>query len=102
MGNPVPGAVVGEVYNPSYNINAADTDLPTASVPPVGPLSYTSSDPGVVSVDPTTGVATMAGAGTATITVVDTGNNLTDTTLFTVAATAPVPTKLTVEYTLAT
>lgn len=95
MGTPVTGAMVGQKYNPTVT----ESNPSTPSIPPIGPLFYTTSNPSVVGVDQTTGVATMMAPGTASVTVVDQGNNLTDSVAFTVAA--QTATALDLEYTLA-
>lgn len=43
---------------------------------PVGPVSYTSSDPSIATVDSATGLVTAVAAGTVTITGTDAGNGL--------------------------
>ena len=55
-------------------------------VPPIGPVSYTSSDPTIASVDPVTGIATGVAAGTVTITGTDAGNGLNASDTLTVTA----------------
>lgn len=45
-------------------------------VPNVGPLTYSSSDPTIATVDPSTGQGTTVAAGTATISGSDAGDNL--------------------------
>jgi hypothetical protein len=98
MGSPVTNAVVGQTYNPSV----VESNSTTPSIPPIGPLVYASDNTAVVTVDPTTGVATMVEAGTANASVIDQGNSLTDSVAFTVvAATPPVADKLTLNFTLA-
>lgn len=47
-----------------------------SELPPVGPVSYASSDPNVATVDPTSGLITAVAPGVATITGTDTGNGL--------------------------
>jgi hypothetical protein len=97
MGSPVTNAVVGQTYNP----NVVESNPTTPSIPPIGPLVYASDNTAVVTVDPTSGVATMVAAGTANVSVIDQGNSLTDTVAFTVAAvTPPVATTLVLNYTL--
>jgi len=44
---------------------------------PVGPVSYSSSDATIATVDPASGLITAIAAGTATITGTDAGNGLT-------------------------
>lgn len=97
MGSPVSNAIVGQTYNPSV-VESNPTD---PSIPPIGPLAYTSDNTAIVTVDPTGGVATMVAPGTANVSVIDQGNSLTDTVAFTVAAAPPVATTLTLNYTLA-
>ena len=45
-------------------------------LPPVGPVSFSSSDDTIATVDPTSGLVTAVAAGTATITGTDAGNGL--------------------------
>jgi hypothetical protein len=98
MGTPVTNAVVGQAYNPSV----VESNATTPSIPPIGPLAYVSDNTAVVTVDPTGGLATMVGPGTANVSVTDQGNSLTDSVAFTVvAAPPPVATALTLNYTLA-
>lgn len=98
MGAPVTGAVVGQTYNPTV----VESNATTPSIPPIGPLVYASDNTAAVTVDATSGVATMVAAGTANVSVIDQGNNLTDTVAFTVAAAGPpVATNLALSYTLA-
>jgi hypothetical protein len=47
-----------------------------AELAPIGPVSYTSSDPTIATVDPASGLITAVALGTATITGTDGGNNL--------------------------
>lgn len=47
-----------------------------AELAPIGPVSYTSSDPTIATVDPASGLITAVAAGTATITGTDAGNSL--------------------------
>jgi hypothetical protein len=97
MGSPVTNAVVGQVYNPSV----VESNASTPSIPPIGPLVFTSDNTAVVTVD-AGGIATMVGAGTANVSVVDQGNSLTDSVAFTVvAAPPPVATSLALNFTLA-
>lgn len=99
MGSPVTNAAVGQTYNP----NVVESNPTTPSIPPIGPLVYASDNTAVVTVDPTGGIATMVAPGTANVSVIDQGNNLTDTVTFTVAGTPPPPvaTTLALNYTLA-
>jgi hypothetical protein len=98
MGAPVTGAIAGQVYDPTV-VESNSTD---PSIQPIGPLVYASDTPAVATVDPNTGIATMVGAGTANISVLDKGNGLTDTVNFTVtAAPPPVATNLSLSYALA-
>lgn len=90
-------ATVGQTYNPSV----VESNATTPSIPPIGPLVYASDDTAVVTADPTTGVATIVAAGTANVSVIDQGNNLTDTVAFTVAAVVGPATALALNYTLA-
>ena len=74
----------------------------TPNIQPNGPLVYASDNTAVATVDPVTGIATMTGAGTANVSVIDQGNKLTDSVAFTVStAPPPVATALDLEYSLA-
>ena len=55
-------------------------------VPPVGAVSYVSSNPAVATVDPASGALAYVSAGTATITGTDAGNGLTASDTLTVTA----------------
>lgn len=77
---------VGNTASPSVVETAAGV-----TVAPIGPLVFASDNSSVVSVDPSTGVATGVSAGTANVSVIDQGNNLTDSVAFTVSAVAPPP-----------
>jgi uncharacterized protein YjdB len=59
-------------------------------LPPLGPVSYASSDPTIATVDPASGLITAVAAGVATITGTDAGNGLSAND--TVSDTAPVAT----------
>jgi len=97
MGSPVTNASVGQNYNPSV----VESNSTTPSIPPIGPLVFASDNTAVVTVD-AGGIATMVSAGTANVSVIDQGNNLTDTVTFTVVVVGPpVATNLTLNYTLA-
>jgi hypothetical protein len=48
-----------------------------AELAPIGPVSYSSSDPTIATVDPASGLITAVAPGTATITGLDGGNSLT-------------------------
>jgi uncharacterized protein YjdB len=48
-----------------------------AELAPLGPVSYTSSDATIATVDPASGLVTAVAAGVATITGTDSGNSLT-------------------------
>jgi len=48
-----------------------------AKLPPVGAVSFASSDATIATVDPASGLVTAVGPGTATITGTDAGNGLT-------------------------
>ena len=61
--------------------NGTGTELP-----PVGPVSFSSDNPAVATVDPTSGVATGVAPGTANISGTDGGNNLTASDVLTVSA----------------
>jgi hypothetical protein len=96
MGAPVSGSV-GNVFDPTVVESAAGVPVQT-----VGPITFASDNAAVVSVDPNTGIATCASAGTANVSALDTTNNLTDTVAFTVSAVVPPPAdKLDLEYALA-
>lgn len=43
---------------------------------PIGPVSYSSSDPTIATVDPSSGLVTAVAPGTVTITGTDAGNGL--------------------------
>ena len=98
------GKFVGAPISGHVGNTASPTVLETAAgvpVAPVGPLAYASDNTAIVTVDPTTGVATMVAPGTANVSVIDQGNGLTDTVAFTVAAAPPpIADKLTLSYTL--
>lgn len=66
-------------------------------VPPVGAVSFTSSDPAVATVDPTSGVLAYVAVGTASITGTDAGNGLTASDTLTVVAAVAVSATLTLE-----
>lgn len=100
MGVAITNATVGQTYNPAV----VESNATTPTIPPIGPLVYASDNTAVVTVDATSGVATMVAAGTANVSVLDQGNGLTDTVAFTVSAVTPPPnpaTALTLSYTLA-
>lgn len=59
-----------------------------SEVPPIGPVSYSSSDSAVATVDPVSGLVTAIAPGTVTITGTDAGNGLSASD--TVSDTAPV------------
>lgn len=67
------------------------------AVPNVGPVVYSSSDPTIATVDPSSGLVTAIAAGVATITGLDQGNSLTASD--TVSDTAPVATVATLTIT---
>jgi Big-like domain-containing protein len=60
-----------------------------AELPPIGPVSYSSSDPTIATVDPTSGLITAVAAGTVTISGLDAGNKLSASD--TVSDTPPPP-----------
>ena len=98
MGAPVTAAQVGQVYDPTV----VESNATTPSIQPIGPVVFASDNAAVVAVDPNTGIATMVAAGSANVSVLDQGNNLTDTVAFTVtAAPPPVADKVTLSYNLA-
>ena len=47
-----------------------------AKIAPIGPVTFSSSDATIATVDPATGVVTAVGPGVATITGLDSGNGL--------------------------
>lgn len=98
-GNIMGASVTGNVGN-----TASPTVVETAAgtpVAPVGPLAFASDNAAVVSVDPSTGVATLVSAGTANVSVIDQGNSLTDTVNFSVSGgITPPADKLNLTYTL--
>ncbi len=57
-------------------------------VPPVGAVTYTSDNPAVAAVDPSTGALVYVGAGTAVISASDNGNFPASDTLVVVASVA--------------
>lgn len=79
MGAPVTGAP-GNTGTPTF----AEADVNGASVAPIGPVIYASDNTAVVTVDSSTGVATLVSAGTANVSALDQGNGLTDSVAFTV------------------
>lgn len=85
-GNTLSG-IVGNTASPTFIENAADG----SAVAPIGPVSFASDNPGVVSVDATTGVATLVSPGTANVSALDSGNGLTDSVAFSVSAAPPPP-----------
>lgn len=95
-GNTLSG-IVGNTASPTFVENAADGSL----VAPIGPVVYASDNPAVVSVDANTGVATLVAPGTANVSALDQGNNLTDSVAFSVsAAPPPAAVSATLSYTL--
>lgn len=85
---------VGKTATPSVIETAAG--VPVA---PAGPLVYASDNAAVVSVDPTSGVATGVSAGSANVSVLDQGNGLSDTVAFSISLAPPPPAdKLTLDY----
>lgn len=82
MGAPVSDAIVGQTYNPT--VTESNPTVP--SISPIGPLSYISTFPLVASVNPASGVVTILTEGTTTVTVLDSGNSLTDSVVFTIPA----------------
>lgn len=61
-------------------------DAGGVAVAPVGAVTFTSDNPAVATVDPTSGIATGVTAGTANISAVDAGNSLTAADALTVTA----------------
>ena len=55
-------------------------------VPPVGAVTFTSDNAAVATVDPASGIATGVSVGTANISAIDAGNNLTASDALTVTA----------------
>lgn len=55
-------------------------------VPPIGPVTYSSSDPTVATVDPSSGVCTGVAAGSCAITGSDSGNGLSASDSLTVTS----------------
>jgi hypothetical protein len=66
-------------------------------VPPVGAVSFTSSDPAVATVDATTGALGYLTAGSTTISGMDAGNSLTASDVLTVIASVAVSATLTLQ-----
>jgi hypothetical protein len=95
MGNPVTGAP-GNTATPTFTESAADG----SSVAPIGPVQYASDNTAVVTVDASTGIATLQGAGIANVSALDTGNGLTDSVAFTVTPTTPVAVSASLNYSL--
>jgi hypothetical protein len=60
------------------------------NVKPIGPVTFTSSDATIATVDPATGAVSAVAVGTATITATDAGNSLTASDAVTVIADAAV------------
>src|ERR1700739_3808967 len=60
-----------------------------SEIAPIGPVSFTSSDPTIATVDSASGLVTAVAAGTVTITATDAGNSLTASD--SASVTAPVP-----------
>lgn len=58
---------------------------------PVGTVSYASDNTSVATVDPVTGICTGISAGTANISGVDSGTNLSASDVLTVVAAPPPP-----------
>jgi len=101
MGAPVPGAIVGQVYD----LAVVESNPTTPSIQPIGPIVYSSDNVAVVAVSTTAAgveIATVVGPGTANVSALDQGNGLTDTVAFTASpAPPPVATTLTLTATLA-
>lgn len=57
-------------------------------LPPAGPVTFSSSAPGVATVDPNSGVVTGVALGSATISGTDSANNLSASDTVTVAEVA--------------
>lgn len=95
MGAPVSGAP-GNTATPTFAEAAADG----SAVAPIGPVIFASDNTAIVSVDASTGIATLVAAGTANVSALDQGNGLTDSVAFTVTAVVPVATTATLNYTL--
>jgi hypothetical protein len=60
-------------------------------VPNAGPVTFSSDNPAVATVDPSSGVATGVSAGTANISGVDSANSLSASDVLTVTAPPPPP-----------
>ena len=103
MSNPIPSAIVGQVYK----LSVVESNATTPSIPPVGPVVYASDNPAVVAVSTDAAgseISTVIAPGTATVSALDQGNGLTDSILFTASAPPPPPppvaTTLTLDATL--
>lgn len=95
MGKPVSGTV-GQVYTPTVT----ESNPSNPSIQPIGPLVFSTDNAAIVAVDPNSGLATLASTGSANVSVLDQGNNLTDTVNFTVAPAVSPATALDLEYNL--
>lgn len=95
MGAPVSGAP-GNTATPTFS----EADANGVSVAPIGPVIFASDNTAIVSVDASTGIATLVAAGTANVSALDSGNGLTDSVAFTVTAVVPVATTATLNYSL--
>jgi hypothetical protein len=62
-----------------------ELDAQGVAVPPVGAVTFSSSNPAIATVDPTSGVATGVAPGSAVISAVDAGDNLQASDTLTVA-----------------
>jgi hypothetical protein len=103
MSNPIPSAVVGQIYK----LSVVESNATTPSIPPVGPVVFASDNPAVIAVSTDASgseIATVIAPGTATVSALDQGNGLTDSILFTASAPPPPPppvaTTLTLDATL--
>lgn len=89
---------VGETANPLFQ----EWDGPGGSgnnVPVTNPVNYTSSNPAVLTADPSTGVATAVSNGQATVTGTDSGNGLSASSDFQVGPVAQPPVSATLSFT---
>ena len=80
MGAPA-SATVGQIGTPTV----VESNSTNPSIPPVGPLAYASDTMSVATVDPVSGFVTPVAAGLANISVLDTGNGLSDSVPVTVS-----------------
>ena len=101
IGGSMPGNTISGVVGNTATPHFSEADASGNPVAPIGPVIYASDNTAVVTVDANTGVATLVSAGTANVSALDQGNNLTDTVAFTVSGGAPaVATSASLSYTL--